>query len=61
MKSARIAAGLSLTELARRAGLNVGYLIQHEEGRPIAPIEAERIATVLSTTVTGGLGGKQLN
>ncbi len=37
LKAKRVAAGLSLAECARRAGLSKGYLHRVESGDPVAP------------------------
>lgn len=43
----REAVGLSMSELARRSGVNKGNLSRIERGWPATPSEAERLLTAL--------------
>lgn len=51
LKQYRFEAGLSLSELARRAGIDVGTVRRAEKGEAVQELNAYKIAQVLSQSL----------
>lgn len=60
LKEYRLQAGLSIAELARRAGVDQGTVKRAESGRPIQEVKAAAIAQALSQALSQRLSIQDL-
>lgn len=60
LKDRRLEANLSLAELARRAGVDVGTVKRAETGQPVQEVKAAAIARAISQALNVHLSAEDL-